>query len=98
MVDKVVDKRGTRKLAEAYLQYLYSEAGQEIAARHHLRPRSETVLAKYAKDFPEGQHVHRRRGLRRLGEGAEGRTSTTARPYDQVIAAAKARGARAGLM
>ena len=53
VVDKVVDKRGTRKQAEAYLQYLYSEAGQEVAARHHLRPRSPKVLAKYAKDFPK---------------------------------------------
>ena len=53
VVDKVVDRRGTRKAAEAYLQYLYTEAGQDIAARHHLRPRSEKVLAKYAKDFPK---------------------------------------------
>lgn len=53
VVDKVVDKRGTRKQAEAYLQYLYSEAGQEIAARHHLRPRNEKVLARYAKAFPK---------------------------------------------
>ena len=53
VVDKVVDKKGTRKLAEAYLQFLYSEAGQEIAAKHHLRPRNEKVLAKYAKDFPK---------------------------------------------
>jgi sulfate transport system substrate-binding protein len=53
VVDKVVDKRGTRKQAEAYLQYLYSEAGQEIAARHHLRPRSAAVLARHAKDFPK---------------------------------------------
>jgi len=53
VVDKVVDKRGTRKLAEAYLQYLYSDAGQEVAARHHIRPRSEKVLARYVKDFPK---------------------------------------------
>jgi sulfate transport system substrate-binding protein len=53
VVDKVVDKRGTRKAAEAYLQFLYTEAGQEIAAKHHLRPRSEKVLAKYAKVFPK---------------------------------------------
>ena len=53
VVDKVVDKRGTRKVAEAYLHYLYSEAGQEVAARHHLRPRNAKVLAKYAKDFPK---------------------------------------------
>ncbi len=55
VVDKVVDKRGTRKLAEAYLQYLYSDVGQEIAAKHHLRPRNEKILAKYAKDFPKVQ-------------------------------------------
>ena len=53
VVDKVVDKRGTRKLAEAYLQYLYSDAGQEIAAKFNLRPRSAKVLAKYAKAFPK---------------------------------------------
>jgi sulfate transport system substrate-binding protein len=53
VVDKVVDRRGTRKAAEAYLQYLYTEAGQEVAARHNLRPRNEKVLAKYAKQFPK---------------------------------------------
>lgn len=53
VVDKVVDKRGTRKQAEAYLKYLWSDEGQEIAARQHLRPRSAKVLAKYAKDFPK---------------------------------------------
>lgn len=53
VVDKVVDRRGTRKQAEAYLQYLYTEAGQEIAARHNLRPRDEKVLARHAKDFPK---------------------------------------------
>lgn len=53
VVDKVIDRKGTRKAAEAYLQFLYSDAGQEIAARHHIRPRSDKVLAKYAKDFPK---------------------------------------------
>ncbi|MBI5260182.1 MAG: sulfate ABC transporter substrate-binding protein [Burkholderiales bacterium] len=53
VVDKVVDKRGTRKQAEAYLKHLWSEEGQEVAARHHLRPRSPKVLARYAKDFPK---------------------------------------------
>jgi len=53
IVDKVVDKRGTRKVAEAYLAYLYDEAGQDIAARHHLRPRSAKVLAQYSKNFPK---------------------------------------------
>lgn len=55
VVDKVVDRKGTRKQAEAYLKYLWSDEGQEIAARHHIRPRSAKVLAKYAKDFPKLQ-------------------------------------------
>ena len=52
VVDKVVDRKHTRKLAEAYLGWLYSDEGQQIAARHGLRPRSATVLAAHAKDFP----------------------------------------------
>ncbi len=55
VVDKVVDRRGTRAEAEAYLKHLWSEEGQEIAAKHHLRPRNAKVLAKYAKDFPKVQ-------------------------------------------
>ena len=53
VVDKVVDRKGTRKAAEAYLQFLYSDVGQAIAARHHLRPRSEKVLASFSKAFPK---------------------------------------------
>lgn len=52
LVDKVVDKKGTRKVAEAYLQHLYSEEGQEIAAKHFYRPTDEKIAAKYAKQFP----------------------------------------------
>jgi sulfate/thiosulfate-binding protein len=52
IVDKVVDKRGTRDLAEAYLQYLYSEEGQEIAAKNFYRPTNKKVAAKYASQFP----------------------------------------------
>lgn len=55
VVDKVVDRRGTRKEAEAWLRHLWSEEGQEIAAKHHLRPRNAKVLAKYAKVFPKVQ-------------------------------------------
>jgi sulfate transport system substrate-binding protein len=51
VVDKVVDKRNLRKPATAYLNYLYSDAGQEILAKHHLRPRSEAVAKKYAATF-----------------------------------------------
>jgi sulfate/thiosulfate transport system substrate-binding protein len=53
VIDKVVDRKGTRKQAEAYVQFLYSDAAQEIAARHQLRPRSAAILAKYGKDFPK---------------------------------------------
>ena len=52
IVDKVVDKKGTRDLAEAYLQYLYSEEGQEIAAKNFYRPSNQKVAEKYAKQFP----------------------------------------------
>jgi sulfate/thiosulfate transport system substrate-binding protein len=53
IVDKVVDKRGTRALAEAYLKFLYTPAGQEIAARNYLRPRDPEVAARYANRFPK---------------------------------------------
>jgi sulfate/thiosulfate transport system substrate-binding protein len=53
VVDKVVNKRGTQKVAEAYLKFLYTEAGQEISAKHYFRPRSETVAGKYEKTFPK---------------------------------------------
>ena len=53
VVDKVVDKKGTRAAAEAYLQFLYSPEGQEIAARHHYRPRDAKIAAKYAGTFAQ---------------------------------------------
>jgi len=52
VVDKVVDRRGTRKVAEAYLQFLYSPEGQEIGAKNYYRPRLDEVRAKYAQRFP----------------------------------------------
>ncbi len=52
VVDEVADKRGTRTVADAYLQYLYTETGQEIAAKHFYRPRLESVAAKYQSRFP----------------------------------------------
>ncbi len=51
VVDKVVDRRGTRTAAEAYLRFLYEPAGQEIAAKHYYRPRLPEVAAKYADRF-----------------------------------------------
>jgi sulfate transport system substrate-binding protein len=53
IVDKVVDRHGTRKVAQSYLEYLYSPEGQEIAARHFYRPRLDSVAAKFAKQFPK---------------------------------------------
>jgi sulfate transport system substrate-binding protein len=52
VVDNVVDKRGTRKVAEAYLQHLYSPQAQEIGAQLGLRPRDAKVAKKYAKTLP----------------------------------------------
>ena len=52
VVDKVVDKRGTRAVAEAYLQYLYSAEGQKIAAKHYYRPLVEPYAKQYAGHFP----------------------------------------------
>jgi sulfate transport system substrate-binding protein len=52
VVDKNVDKKGTRKVAEAYLQYLYSPEGQDIAGKNFYRPTDEKVAAKYASQFP----------------------------------------------
>lgn len=51
VVDKVVDKRGTRAVAQAYLGYLYSDEAQEIAARHYYRPREAKVAARHAGQF-----------------------------------------------
>jgi sulfate/thiosulfate transport system substrate-binding protein len=53
VVDKVVDKKGTRAVAEEYLKYLYSPEGQEIAAKRYYRPRSEVIAKKYASQFPK---------------------------------------------
>ncbi len=51
VVDKVVDKKGTRAISEAYLKFLYTPAGQEIAAKNYYRPRDEQVAAKYKDKF-----------------------------------------------
>ena len=53
VVDKVVDRRGTRKVSEAYLNYLYGDAAQDIIARNFYRPASPAVAQKYAAQFPK---------------------------------------------
>lgn len=51
VVDKVANRRGTGKLAEEYLKYLYSDEGQDIAAKHYYRPRNEAIAQKYTEQF-----------------------------------------------
>jgi sulfate transport system substrate-binding protein len=58
VVDKVVLRRGTRAVAEAYLQFLYTPEGQEIAARHFYRPRNPEILAKYQQQFAKVELVN----------------------------------------
>ncbi|WP_082195476.1 sulfate ABC transporter substrate-binding protein [Bacillus testis] len=53
VIDKVADKKGTKEVATAYLKYLYSEEGQEIAAKNYYRPRNEEILKKYRDVFPK---------------------------------------------
>ena len=53
VVDKVVDKRGTREVATAYLAYLYTEVGQELIAKHYYRPRMPSVARKHADRYPK---------------------------------------------
>ena len=79
VVDKVAGKHGTKAVAQAYLEYLYTDAGQEIAAKHFYRPRDAAVAAKYAVAVPQGQPGHGGRGVRRVEEGARRPTSPTGR-------------------
>jgi sulfate transport system substrate-binding protein len=53
LVDRVADRRGTRLVAQAYLEYLYTPEGQEIAARNYYRPRLDAVTKKYTSTFPK---------------------------------------------
>ena len=53
LVDKNVDKKGTRAVAQAYLEFLYTEEAQDLIGKHFYRPRSATAQAKYAKQLPK---------------------------------------------
>jgi sulfate transport system substrate-binding protein len=55
LVDKNVDRKGTRAVAQAYLEYLYSDEAQDLAGKHFYRPRHEKILAKYAAKLPKMQ-------------------------------------------
>ena len=71
VVDTVVEKKGTRAVAEAYLKYWYTKEGQEIAARNFYRPRDVEIGKKFEGVVRQGRPVHHRRGVRRLDQGAE---------------------------
>jgi len=57
VVDKVANKHGTREVAQAYVEYLYSNTGQEIAAKHFYRPRNPAIAQKYQAQFPNVKMV-----------------------------------------
>ncbi len=78
VVDKVVDKRGTRKVATAYLEFWYTPEAQEIAAKNYYRPRDPAGGGQVCQAVRRREAHHHRRRLRRLAEGAERRTSRTA--------------------
>jgi sulfate/thiosulfate-binding protein len=78
VVDKVVDKRGTRKVAEEYLKYLYSPEGQDIAGKNYYRPIDPEGGCQVRQDLRPGQAVHHRRALWRLDPRPRRPTSPTA--------------------
>lgn len=86
IVDKVVDKKGTRAVAQAYLEFLYGSEGQEIAAQNYLRPRNPDLLKKYAAQFPSLKTV----GIDEFGgwQQAQKTHFDDGGIYDRVIAAA----------
>ena len=87
VVDSVADKRGSRAAAEAYLRFLYAPEGQEIAARHHFRPRDPAVAARYADKFPPVPTF----GIELFGgwELAQARHFAEGGVFDQVTAPAQ---------
>ncbi len=70
VVDKNAERHGTSAVAKAYLEYLYTDAGQEVAAKNYYRPTKPEILAKYSKTVPEDRHAGDHRRLRRLDQGA----------------------------
>jgi sulfate/thiosulfate-binding protein len=90
VVDKVVDRKGTRAVAEEYLKYLYTEEGQDIIGKNFYRPAVRRRRRPSTQAVPQAEPVHHRPGLRRLGQGRQGalRRRRQLRPdlHQQVIA------------
>ena len=82
IVDKVVDKRGTRELATEYLNYLYSDEGQHIAAKNHYRPSNKAILAQY-KEFDPNVNLF---SIERFGgwDKAQGTHFSNGGIFDQI--------------
>lgn len=82
IVDKVVDKRGTRELATEYLNYLYSDEGQHIAAKNHYRPSNKEILAQYKEFDPNVNLV----SIERFGgwDKAQGTHFSNGGIFDQI--------------
>jgi sulfate transport system substrate-binding protein len=87
VVDVVAARHRTERTAQAYLRYLWSDEGQEIAARHHLRPRNAGVLARHAKEFPAVQTFTVAEAFGGWKQAQRDHFDDGAR-YDQIVAAA----------
>ncbi len=85
VVDRVAKRKGTEAVAKAYLEYLYTEAGQEIAAKHYYRPRMESVAQKYATTFPKIELVTIDRDFGGWGQAQKTHFGDGG-TFDQVIA------------
>ena len=70
LMDSIVDRKGTRAVAEAYLDFLYAPEGQDIVARNFFRPTDAATARALRRAVSADAAVHRRPGVRRLGEGA----------------------------
>ena len=88
VVDKVVDRKGTRKVAEAYLNYLYTPEAQEIIAQNYYRPRNPAVAGKYRSRFPNLQLFTIDRNFGGWAKAQTGHFADGAL-FDQIIEAAK---------
>jgi sulfate/thiosulfate transport system substrate-binding protein len=90
VVDKVVLRRKTRKVAQGYLEFLYTPEAQEIAARHFFRPRDPTVLARYSNQFAQIELV----GIDHFGgwKVAQRTHFATGGVFDRITASANAAG------
>ena len=90
LIDRNVDRKGTRKPAEAFLRFLYSPQAQEIIARHHYRPRDAETARRHAADFPRVQMftIDRNFGGWARAQAAHFNDGGT---FDQIFAAARRR-------